>query len=61
MLSKSAARTLFLIGTIGFSVIFLGLTVDTISLPIKQAAMFTPQVIQEACGNTTTVWEGVWD
>lgn len=29
MLSKSAARTFFLTGTIGLSVIFLGLTVDT--------------------------------
>ena len=30
MLSKSAARTFFLTGTIGFSVVFLGLTLDTI-------------------------------
>ena len=30
MLSKSAARAFFLVGTIGFSVIFLLLTFDTI-------------------------------
>jgi nitric oxide reductase subunit C len=48
MLSKSAARTLFLIGTIGFSVIFLGLTVDTISRVPDQTKQqnLTPQVIQ---------------
>lgn len=48
MLSKSAARTFFLIGTIGFSVIFLALTVDTLRRVPEQtnAANLTPQAIQ---------------
>ena len=48
MLSKSAARTFFLIGTIGFSVIFLGLTLDTIRRVPAQTREhnITPQVVQ---------------
>ncbi len=47
MLSKSAARAFFLIGTIGFSVIFLALTLDTIRRVPDQtnAANLTPQAI----------------
>ena len=48
MLSKSAARAFFLIGTVGFSVIFLGLTLDTIRRVPDQtrAHNITPQVVQ---------------
>ena len=48
MLSKSAARAFFLIGTIGFSVIFLALTLDTIRRVPEQthADNLTPQVIE---------------
>jgi nitric oxide reductase subunit C len=48
MLSKSAARTFFLIGTVGFSVIFLGLTLDTIRRVPDQTREqnITPQVVQ---------------
>jgi nitric oxide reductase subunit C len=48
MLSKSAARTFFLIGTVGFSVIFLGLTLDTIRRVPAQTREhnITPQVVQ---------------
>jgi nitric oxide reductase subunit C len=48
MLSKSAARSFFLIGTIGFSVIFLGLTLDTIRRVPAQTRghNITPQVVQ---------------
>ena len=48
MLSKSAARAFFFIGTIGFSVIFLGLTFDTIRrVPAQTKAQnITPQVMQ---------------
>ena len=48
MLSKSAARAFFLIGTIGFSVIFLGLTLDTIRrVPAQTKEQnITPQVVQ---------------
>jgi nitric oxide reductase subunit C len=48
MLSKSAARAFFLIGTIGFSVIFLGLTLDTIRRVPGQTREhnITPQVVQ---------------
>ncbi|MDH3598228.1 MAG: cytochrome c [Candidatus Tectomicrobia bacterium] len=48
MLSKSAARAFFFIGTIGFSVIFLGLTLDTMRQVPKQtnAANLTPQAIE---------------
>ncbi len=48
MLSKSAARAFFLIGTVGFSVIFLALTVDTISRVPEQtnSDKLTPQAIQ---------------
>jgi nitric oxide reductase subunit C len=44
MLSKSAARAFFLIGTVGFSVIFLLLTLDTIRRVPEQtnAANLTP-------------------
>ena len=47
MLSKSAARAFFLIGTIGFSVIFLLLTFDTIRRVPEQtnADNLTPQAI----------------
>ena len=47
MLSKSAARAFFLIGTVGFSVIFLALTLDTIRRVPKQtnAHNLTPQAI----------------
>ena len=47
MLSKSAARAFFFIGTIGFSVIFLGLTLDTMRQVPKQtnAENLTPEVI----------------
>ena len=48
MLSKSAARTFFLVGTVGFSVIFLGLTLDTMRRVPDQtrAHNITPQVVQ---------------
>jgi nitric oxide reductase subunit C len=48
MLSKSAARAFFFIGTIGFSAIFLGLTLDTMRQVPKQtnAANLTPQAIE---------------
>jgi nitric oxide reductase subunit C len=48
MLSKSAARAFFLIGTVGFSVIFLGLTLDTMRRVPDQtrAHNITPQVVQ---------------
>jgi nitric oxide reductase subunit C len=48
MLSKSAARAFFLIGTVGFSVIFLGLTLDTIRrVPAQTREQnITPQVVQ---------------
>ena len=48
MLSKSAARAFFLIGTIGFSVVFLGLTLDTIRrVPAQTKEQnITPQVVQ---------------
>jgi nitric oxide reductase subunit C len=48
MLSKSAARAFFLIGTVGFSVIFLGLTLDTIRRVPAQTREhnITPQVVQ---------------
>jgi nitric oxide reductase subunit C len=48
MLSKSAARAFFLIGTVGFSVIFLGLTLDTMRrVPAQtRAHNITPQVVQ---------------
>ncbi len=48
MLSKSAARAFFLIGTIGCSVIFLALTVDTLSRVPEQtnSANLTAQAIQ---------------
>jgi nitric oxide reductase subunit C len=48
MLSKSAARAFFLIGTIGFSLIFLGLTLDTIRRVPDQTRQqnLTPQVVQ---------------
>ena len=48
MLSKSAARAFFLIGTIGFSAIFLGLTLDTIRRVPEQTKQhnITPQVVQ---------------
>ena len=44
MLSKSAARAFFLIGTVGFSVIFLLLMLDTIRRVPEQtnAANLTP-------------------
>jgi len=47
MLSKSAARAFFLIGTIGFSLIFLFLTLDTIRRVPEQTneANLTPQAI----------------
>ena len=47
MLSKSAARAFFLIGTIGFSGIFLGLTIDTIRRVPEQTKEenLTPQVV----------------
>ncbi|CAI8033282.1 Nitric oxide reductase subunit C [Geodia barretti] len=47
MLSKSAARAFFLVGTIGFSVIFLLLTFDTIRRVPEQtnADNLTPQAI----------------
>ena len=47
MLSKSAARAFFLIGTIGFSLIFLLLTLDTIRRVPEQtnADNLTPQAI----------------
>ena len=47
MLSKSAARAFFLIGTVGFSVIFLLLTLDTIRRVPEQtnADNLTPQAI----------------
>jgi nitric oxide reductase subunit C len=48
MLSKSAARAFFLMGTVGFSVIFLGLTLDTIRRVPAQTREhnITPQVVQ---------------
>jgi nitric oxide reductase subunit C len=48
MLSKSAARAFFLLGTVGFSVIFLGLTLDTIRRVPAQTKQqnLTPQVVQ---------------
>ena len=48
MLSKSAARAFFFIGTIGFSAIFLGLTIDTIRRVPEQTKQhnITPQVVQ---------------
>lgn len=48
MLSKSAARAFFLIGTFGFSAVFLGLTLDTLRRVPQQtnAANLTPQVIE---------------
>lgn len=48
MLSKSAARMFFLTGTIGLSVIFLGLTFDTLRRVPDQtkARNLTPQVVQ---------------
>jgi nitric oxide reductase subunit C len=48
MLSKSAARAFFFIGTIGFSAIFLGLTLDTIRRVPEQTKQqnITPQVVQ---------------
>lgn len=47
MLSKSAARAFFLIGTLGFSLIFLVLTLDTIRRVPEQtnAENLTPQAI----------------
>ena len=47
MLSKSAARAFFLIGTLGFSLIFLFLTLDTIRRVPEQtnAVNLTPQAI----------------
>ena len=48
MLSKSAARAFFFIGTIGFSAIFLGLTLDTMRRVPEQTKQhnITPQVVQ---------------
>ena len=48
MLSKSAARAFFLTGTVGLSVIFLGLTFDTMRrVPAQTHAQnLTPQVVQ---------------
>lgn len=48
MLSKSAARAFFFIGTIGFSAIFLGLTLDTMRRVPEQTQQhnITPQVVQ---------------
>jgi nitric oxide reductase subunit C len=48
MWSKAAARAFFLIGTIGFSVIFLALTVDTMRRVPEQTREhnITPQVVQ---------------
>jgi hypothetical protein len=48
MWSKAAARAFFLIGTIGFSLIFLALTVDTIRRVPDQTRQqnITPQVVQ---------------
>lgn len=48
MLSKSAARAFFFIGTIGFSAIFLGLTIDTMRRVPEQTRQhnITPQVVQ---------------
>lgn len=48
MLSKSAARTFFLTGTIGLAVIFVGLTIDTMRRVPDQthAQHLTPQVVQ---------------
>jgi nitric oxide reductase subunit C len=49
MLSKAAARAFFLTGTIGFSVVFLGLTLDTIRrVPTQTKEQnLTPQVVQD--------------
>lgn len=48
MLSKSAARTFFLLGTVGFSVVFLLLTLDTLGRIPDQTKQqnLTPQVVQ---------------
>ena len=59
MLSKSAARAFFLIGTVGFSVIFLLLTLDTIRRVPDQtnADNLTPQAIAgKHLWDKTTAW-----
>lgn len=47
MLAKSQARLMFIVTTVGFSAVFLGLTVDTIAqVPARsQEAALTPQVV----------------
>lgn len=48
MLTKSQAKAFFLVGTIGFSAIFVGLTIDTINKVPKQtnAQNLTPEVVR---------------
>lgn len=48
MLSKSQAKAFFLVGTLGFSVIFVSLTIDTFQrIPAQTRSQnLTPEVIR---------------